>query len=133
VGLQVQAGPGVSVGGSDFQGELREGVLAATGRIRVPGDRWLAFEFQAGPALVLSSLVGQALATGKSLQALRLDPAFNGAAIVDFILGSNISAGLIVEASSLLRFQRYAVDGQPLLHEPSFVVLTAFRLSVEVD
>ncbi|HEX4628707.1 MAG TPA: hypothetical protein VH137_07950, partial [Gemmatimonadales bacterium] len=133
LGLQLQAGPGVSVGSSAFQGELREGALEATGRLRVHGDQWVAFEFLAGPALVLSSLDGHAAATGKELHALRLDPALNAGTIVDLTLGSNVCVGLIFDASALLRFQRYALDGAPLLREPSFVMLGGVRLSLEVD
>jgi hypothetical protein len=133
LGLQVQAGPGVSMGSSVFQGELREGALEATARVRVRGDRWIAFEFLAGPSLVLSSLDGQALATGKSLYALRLDPAINAGTIVDLTPESNISVGLVFDASSLLRFQRYELDGMPLLSEPSFVMLGGVRLSLEID
>jgi hypothetical protein len=101
--------------------------------VRVHGDRWVAFEFLAGPALVLSSLDGQALATGKDLHALRLDPALNAGTIVDLTPGSNVCVGLIFDASALLRFQRYALDGAPLLREPSFVMLGGVRLSLEVD
>ena len=133
LGLQVQAGPGVSVSSSDFQGELREGTLELTARVRVPGDRWLAFEFQGGPALVLSALDGQALATGLPLDTLRLDPAINAGAVVDFTPRHNISVGLILDASALLRFQRYALDGTPLLTEPSFVMLSGLRLTLEVN
>ena len=93
------------------------------GRVRVPGR----------PLLVLSSLDGQALATGKSLHALRLDPAINAGTIVDLTPGSNICVGLVFDASSLLRFQRYELDGAPLLSEPSFVMLGGVRLSLEID
>ncbi len=133
LGLQLQAGPGVTVNTSAFQGQLREGAAELTARVRVPGDRWLAFEFQSGPSLVLSALDGQALATGAPLHALRLDPAVNAGAIVDFTPGANISVGLIFDASALLRFQRYALDGTPLLTEPGFVMLSGLRLTVQVD
>jgi hypothetical protein len=107
--------------------------VEVTGRARVPGDRWLAFEFQGGPSMVLSSLSAQALPSGASFRALRLDPAIDAGAIVDFTPGAHIAVGLIVEASALLRFQRYSLDGAPILSEPNFVMVSGVRLSVGVD
>jgi hypothetical protein len=133
LGLDVQAGPGVSVGTGTFQGELREASMEITARVRMPARRWLAFEFECGPALFLTSLDGQAVLTGTHLHALRVDPALDLGAIADVLLGARVSVGALVEGSALFRFQRYSLDGAPLLNGPAVLGLAGLRLSVEVD
>lgn len=133
LGLELQAGSGVSVGTPAFQGELRGASLEITARLRVQARRWLAFEFQGGPAVWLTSLDGQALASGATLHALRLDPALDASAVADLAVAARIDLGLALGASALLRFQRYALDGAPLITEPTWVGVFGLRLSVEVD
>ena len=132
LGLAIQAGPGVSVGTGSFQGELREGSVEVTARLRKRAGRWMAFELECGPALFLTSLAGQA-SDGTHLHALRLDPAVNLGAIADLSLGARVSLGLLLEGSALFRFQRYSLDGAPLLDGPAVLGLAGLRLSLEVD
>ena len=132
-GLALQAGPGVSVGTAAFQGELREASLEATARLRAQGGRWFAFELEGGPGLFLTSLDGQVLPTSAHLHALRLDPSLEVGGIADFTPGARVGIGVLVDGSALLRFQRYALDGAPLLSGPPVIVLAGLRLSVEVD
>ncbi len=118
-GLDVQAGPGVSVVATrTFQGELREAALEASARLRATGGRWFAFELAGGPGLFLTSLDGQAPPTGPHLHALRLDPSLGLGGIADVTPSARVSLGLLVDGSALLRFQRYALDGSPLLSGP---------------
>jgi hypothetical protein len=133
LGLAIQAGPGVSVATGSFQGELREGSVEITARLRMRAGRWLGFELECGPALFLTSLDGQAASDGTRLHALRLDPAMNVGAIADLALGARVSLGVLVEGSALLRFQRYSLDGAPLLNGPVVLGLAGLRLSLEVD
>lgn len=133
LGLELQAGSGVSVGTPAFQGELRGASLELTARLRVQARRWFAFEFQGGPALWLTSLDGQARASGATLHALRVDPALDASAVADLAVAARIDLGLALGASALLRFQRYALDGAPLITEPTWVGVFGLRLSVEVD
>jgi hypothetical protein len=133
VGLAIEAGPGVSVGTRAFQGELRAASLDVTARLRARGGRWLAFEIQGGPGLLLASLEGQVLPAGVHLHALRLDPSLDLGGIVDVTPTSRVSVGVGVGVTTLLRFQRYALDGAPLLSGPAVTGLGGLRLSVEVD
>lgn len=48
-------------------------------------------------------------------------------------MSARVALGLLLDGSALLRFQRYALDGAPLLDEPVVVVLGGLRLSLEVD
>ena len=133
LGLQLQAGSGVSVGKPDFQGELRGASLEVTARLRASARPWLAFELQIGPALWLTSLDGQALDSGATLHAVRVDPALDAGAVADLALAAHVGLGLALGGSALLRFQRYALDGAPLITEPTWVAVFGLRLSVEVD
>jgi hypothetical protein len=133
VGLGIQAGPGVSVGTPTFQGELREASFEATARLRASSSRWLAFELGGGPGLFLASLDGQVIPSSVHLHALRLDPSLDLGGIVDVTPSARVSLGALVDGSALLRFQRYALDGAPLLNGPAVIVLAGLRLSVEVE
>jgi hypothetical protein len=139
LGADVEAGPGVSISpqGSPstqvFQGELREGSLAVTARLRSPVASWLALELAGGPAVVLASLDGEAVPAGTPLHALRLDPALDLGAIADVSLGPRVSLGAAATGSALLRFQRYALDGASLLDGPPVVVIFGLRLSLKID
>ncbi len=132
-GIGIEAGPGVSVGTQSFQGELLTASLAVTARLRARTGRWFAFEMQGGPGLLLASLEGQVLPTGAHIHALRLDPWLDLGGIVDVTPSSRVSVGVLVGGAVLLRFQRYALDGAPLLSGPAATGLGGLRLSVEVD
>jgi hypothetical protein len=132
-GLGIQAGPGVSVETPAFQGEVREASAEATARLRTTGGHWFAFELAGGPGLFLTSLGGQVLPTGPHLHALRLDPSLGLGGVVDVTPSARVSLGVLVDGSALLRFQRYALDGSPLLSGPAVIGLAGLRLSVEVD
>lgn len=133
IGLDLQAGPGVSVATAAFQGELREGSLDLTARLRSPVAPWLSLELDGGAALVLASLDGQAVPEGPPLHALRIDPAVELGAFADVTSSSRVSLGIGATGSAFLRYQRYALDGEPLLDAPPVVVVLGARLSVEVD
>jgi hypothetical protein len=132
-GLGIEAGPGVSVGTPSFQGELRTASLGLTARVRARAGRWLAFEVQGGPGALLTALDGQILPTDAHLHALRLDPSVDFGGIVDVTPSSRVSLGLLLGGSALLRFQRYALDGAPLLDEPPVTCFGGLRLSVGLD
>ncbi|HTB77224.1 MAG TPA: hypothetical protein VK762_28465 [Polyangiaceae bacterium] len=132
-GLGIQAGPGVSVATPAFQGELREASMEASARLRATGGHWFAFELAGGPGLFLTSLDGQALPPGPHLHALRLDPSLGLGGIADVTPSARVSLGVLVDGAALLRFQRYALDGSPLLSGPAVIGLAGLRLSVEVD
>jgi hypothetical protein len=134
LGLELQAGSGVAVGTPTvFQGELRGASLELTARFRLQARRWLAFEFQGGPAVWLTSLDGQARASGATVHALRVDPALDASVVADLAVAARIDLGLALGTSAFLRFQRYALDGTPLITEPTWVGVFGLRLSVEVD
>jgi len=133
LGLDLQAGPGVSVATGAFQGELRQGSLDLTARLRSPVGPWLALELDGGAALVLASLDGQTVPESAPLHALRLDPAVELGAFADVTFSPRVSLGIGATGSAFLRYQRYALDGEPLLDEPPVVVVSGVRLSVEVD
>jgi hypothetical protein len=132
-GLEIQVGPGVSVGTPVFRGELREASFEATARLRAQAGRWFAFEAEGGPGFLLASLDGQVSPTAVHVHAFRLDPAIDVGGVVDLTPGPRVSLGAIVDGSALLRFQRYALDGAPLVDGPAIIVLAGIRLSVEVD
>jgi hypothetical protein len=130
--LAIQAGPGVSVETGRFTGELREFSVEATARVRAHAH-WFALELEGGPGLFLTSLSGQVRPEGTNLSALRLDPSLSLGGVADINASARISLGVLVDGSALLRFQRYSLDGAPLLSGPAVIVLTGLRLSVEVD
>jgi hypothetical protein len=132
LGLSVQAGPGVSVNRTDFQGELRGAAVELTARVRGPTRRWFAFEGAVGPAAWLTSFDGRTLASDTSLHAVRVDPAIDVEAVAELALAPHVNLGLVGGGAALLRFQRYAVDGRPLLDQPTWVGLFGLRLSVEI-
>ncbi len=133
LGLEVQASPGVSVGTSTFQGELRIVSFEATARARVEATRWLSFEAQVGPSLLLTTLDGKALPSAAELHAVKLDPAIDAWALADFALGARVGLGVAVGSSALLRFQRYSLNGATLLDEPAWLGLFGLRFSVGID
>jgi hypothetical protein len=132
-GLAIQGGPGVSVETRSFQGEMREATLALTARLRTQASRWLAFEVQGGPGVLLSALDGQVLPTNVHVHALRLDPSLDFGGVLDMTPSSRVGVGLLFGGSALLRFQRYSLDGAPLLNGPAVTGLGGLRLSVEFD
>jgi hypothetical protein len=132
-GFGIESGPGISVGTRAFQGELTSASLEVTARLRARTGRWLAFEVQGGPGLLLASLEGQVLPAGVHLHALRLDPSVDLCGIVDVTPSSRVSLGVLFGGTTLLRFQHYALDGAALLDEPVVTGLGGLRLSVEVD
>ena len=133
IGLDIQAGPGVSAEPPEFEGELREFSFEATARVRAQAGRWFALELEGGPGLFLTSLSGHVRPNGPDLNALRLDPSLALGGVVDVRASARVSVGVLVDGSALLRFQRYWLDGAPLLSGPAVIVLTGLRLSVEVD
>ena len=133
IGLEIQAGPGISVETPAFQVELRQASFEVTARVRAQGGRWFALELEGGPGLFLTSLGGQALPSGPQLNALRLDPSLAFGAVADVNPSARVSIGVLVDGSALLRFQRYSLDGAPLLSEPAVIVVAGLRVSVEVD
>jgi hypothetical protein len=133
LGLEVQASPGVSVGTAAFQGELRVVSFEATARARIEATRWLAFEAQVGPSLLLTTLDGKALPSAAELHAVKLDPAIDAWALADFALGPRVGLGVAVGSSALLRFQRYSLNGATLLDEPAWIGLFGLRFSVGID
>jgi hypothetical protein len=132
LGLDVKGGSGVSVSGPMAQGEYRQGALDATVRLRTAATGWLSFELRAGPELALTSFSAQPGA-GASLNAVRVNPAFDFGGVVDFAAWTRVSLGVVGDAVALARFQRYALGGTSLLDEPPLSLLLGLRLSVEVD
>jgi hypothetical protein len=132
-GLGIEGGPGVSVETPSFQGELRSASLALTTRLRARTGRWLAFELQGGPGFMVAALDGQVLPTDVHVHALRLDPLLELGGAFEVMPSSRVSLGLFFSGSALLRFQRYALDGAPLLDGPAVTGFGGLRISVEVD
>ncbi|HEX3770786.1 MAG TPA: hypothetical protein VHV30_07980 [Polyangiaceae bacterium] len=133
IGVDVQAGPGVSIATGRFQGELRQASVDVNARLRSPVTSWLALELDGGPGVVLASLDGQAAPGETSEHALRLDPALDLGAIADFTFTPRVSVGAQATGAAFLRFQRYSLDGGPLLDAPPIVMLFGARLSVGID
>ncbi len=133
LGIDAQGGTGVAIAGSTFQGEFRQGSIAATARLRTSAMRWLAFELRAGPALVVTSFDGQALPTSTSIHAVRANPALDVGVVLDWTPQPHVSLGATGSTSTLARFQRYALDGAALLTEPTVTLVAGVRLSVEVE
>ena len=138
LGAVLQAGPGVPVdsGGSgryQYHGQFREASFEASARVRAKASRWLAFECQAGPALLLTSLDMDVFGTTTSDHDVRVNPTVNAGAIVDFALGARVGFGALVDASILLDRQRYRLKSVVTMEEPSVDFLLGARLSVGVD
>jgi hypothetical protein len=132
-GIDAQGGTGVAIATSTFQGEFRQGSIAATARLRTSATHWLAFELRAGPALVVTSFDGQALSPSTPIHAVRANPALALGVVLDWTPQPHISLGATGNTSTLLRFQRYALDGAVILTEPTIALVAGVRLSVEVE
>lgn len=138
LGAVLEAGPGVpidSAGGGRYQyhGQFREASFEASAHLRAKAGRWLAFECQAGPALLLTSLDIDVFGTTTSDHDVRVNPAVNAGAIVDLALGARVGFGVLVDASILLERQRYRLKSEVTLDEPPVELLFGARLSVGID
>ncbi|HEV3191846.1 MAG TPA: hypothetical protein VGY54_15150 [Polyangiaceae bacterium] len=138
LGAILQAGPGVpldSAGSGRYQyhGQFREASFEASAHARAKAGRWLAFECQVGPALLLTSLDMDVFGTTTSDHDVRVNPTVNAGAIVDLALGPRLSFGALVDASILLDRQRYRLKSVVTIEEPPVDFLLGARLSVGVD
>jgi hypothetical protein len=142
IGAVLEAGPGVPVEGRtsagqfQYHGQFRQARFEMAARVRATAGRWLAFEGQAGPALLLTSLdvdVDGFASTTLNDQKVRANPTVNVGAVVDFALGLRLGFGLLVEASMPLERQRYLLQSAVTLDEPPVDLLFGARLSVGVD
>ena len=139
LGALVQAGPGVPVEQQgapvQYQGLFSQGSFEACAHVRADAGPRVAFEAQAGPALVVSSLdlefFGPTPASSK--HKIRFDPTVNVGAIIDFALGPRIGFGVLFETTTFLYRQKYTIDTAVLLDEPPVNFLWGARLSVGVD
>ena len=132
LGLAVQAGPGSQVNLRTFQGELWSGALELTARLRGPVRRWFAFEVDAGPAVWLTSLAGRTQSPDTPIHALRVDPSIDLEGVAEVALAAQVNLGLTAGGAAMLRFQRYALDGAPLITQPAWIGLFGVRLSVGI-
>ncbi len=131
-GALVQAGPGVTIDQAAFRGQFTQACFVLTARARATTGA-VSFELQAGPSLRVTSIDGAALVSGTSFHSVRANPTFDGGGVLDIALSSHIALGAQVDFSTLLRFQRYTLNGTTLFDEPTIDVLFGARLAVEVD
>jgi hypothetical protein len=139
LGALVQAGPGVPVEQQgapvQYQGLFSQGSFEACAHVRADVGPRVAFEAQAGPALVVSSLdvefFGPTPASSK--HKIRFNPTVNVGAIIDFALGPRVGLGVLFETSTFLYRQTYTIDTVVMLDEPPVDLLWGARLSVGVD
>jgi hypothetical protein len=112
--LGVAAGPGVGVETPDFTGRLFDVAFAPALRFAFPIGRF-ALEPSIGPVIHLTRIDGASPQSATHAGASRVDPSLDGSLLFSYALTRGVSVGLRGGLSYLLQYQRYLIQGQPVL------------------
>jgi hypothetical protein len=129
VGLLVHGGPGLGVDGDRFRGRFDELAVSPSLRLRLPLGGPIVLEPRAGVTLHATSIDGVAVATARAAKESRLDGSVDAGAVLDVMVGRATSVGLALDASYVLRWQRYLVDGTSVLELHPFQAAAGLRLA----
>lgn len=132
LGLDVRAGPGVGLDEASFAGRLLDVALSLSARTRIEPARRLALEPMVAVSARFTTLDGTLPATGVHVRADRVDPALDGGMAIDVHVGQSIHLGVVILASYLIRYQRYLVNGTPVLSLFPFELEAALRFTAGV-
>jgi hypothetical protein len=132
LGLSFAAGPGVEVDHPRFTGQFRQLSLSGALTWQVVGNRWLASSLFAGATAHLSELSGFSEPLGQGAVTRRVTPTLDAGTQIDLTLGAGINLGLGVRALYLPRYQRYLVQGEPVLELWPIAAEFGVRLGVSV-
>jgi hypothetical protein len=111
----VSIGPGVAVQSGDFSGHFLDLSVSPALRGRVPLGAGFALEPGAGMTLHVTHLDGAAALRGVNVSTSRLDSSADASLLCTYAVAGGVTLGLRVSGSYLLRYQRYLVDGAPIL------------------
>lgn len=128
----VLAGPGVSVDRPGFSGQLTDITVGLAARAKVEFARRWDFEPSLGVSLHITSLDGGIPPLGIRAHVDKLDPALDVGATLDVSLGQSVRLGLIVSVAYLFTYQRYLVNGSPVVELFPVELSTALRFTAGV-
>jgi hypothetical protein len=132
IGAAAQAGSGMDVNTNAFNGRFTLTSLVASLRLRGEVARWFALEFQAGPALILTSMTGNL--PNQRVSAQRFDGALDFGLVADVALSRRFFIGPVVNGLWLMRFQTYGVaPTASVFVQPPFGAVFGLRLSAGLD
>lgn len=110
VGLAARGGLGVDVSAPRFQGTFRETSLSPSLRLQAPLSALVRVEPRMGMTLHGTSIEGVVADPPRVARESRIDGSVDVGGVIDFELARGVRVGLELEASYLLRYQRYLVQ-----------------------
>ena len=113
--VQVLAGPGVNLDRAGFAGRFTDITVGVAARTQLRfAHRW-DVEPTLGASLHVTSLDGGLPPLGIRAHVDRIDPSLDVGAALDVSLGQSVRLGLVVGLAYLFRYQRYLVNGAPVV------------------
>jgi hypothetical protein len=132
-GVNAATGIGVAVARPELSGRYFDHVLGASARGRLAFAAWLAGEASLGGSLHLVSLSGERVAPSGHVSVQRVDPSIDGGLVLDFVLGPRFAIGAKLDATLLLRSQRFVVGRATALDPPALGLSAGARFSIALD
>ncbi len=129
IGVEAQVGPGLSIAQDRFTGRFSEVGVATNARFRLPLSRRLDLVPRAGLGLHATQIQGVVVKTSEAADESRLDGSLDLGATLDLAVARSMRVGLDLNASYMLRFQRYLVQNASVLELRPLSGGLALRLS----
>lgn len=115
LGLRLTGGSGVLIQSAAFSGRYRDQSFGPVAELRLLHSPRIAASLFAGGALHAASLSGSLLRDGAPADVVRYDPGVTAGGALALRLTRSFSIGVEAQVSGLLGYQRYLVDGEPVL------------------
>ncbi len=109
------SGPGVAVRSDAFAGRFLDVSFAPALRLRFPLGAHVGLEPSIGTTIHLTRLDGAAILRDGAAKSTRVDPSLDASLLFSVALTRGVGLGVRAGALYVLRYQRYLVDGQPIL------------------
>jgi hypothetical protein len=130
--LRVEAGPGISVDRSGFSGRLIDVTLALQPRLHLALGRRVELEPTVGAGVHVTSLDGGLPPFGLRAHQDRANASLEGGLALDVRLGYSLRIGITAMLSYLFQYQRYLVNGAPVLEMAPVELSAGVRFSAGV-
>jgi hypothetical protein len=129
---EVSAGPGAAVSDARFTGRFRDLAVAPSLRWQVVAGERAAAVVQAGPSAHFTFLDGSLVTTGAPSSSKRVNVTLDASAFFDFEPSTSIHLGAGGKISYLTGYQRYLVNGTPVLELWPVAAEIGLRVAVDV-
>jgi hypothetical protein len=129
---EVSAGPGATVSDARFTGRFRDLAVAPSLRWQVVAGERAAAVVQAGPSAHFTFLDGSLVAGGAPASSKRVNITLDAGAFFDFEPSTSIHLGAGGKISYLTGYQRYLVNGAPVLELWPVAAEIGLRVAVDV-